>query len=111
MQHQFEYKALVHNLNNYLLKPYRDQPGHIGDYILDKGFPGYFCIKNPERTHWILGWLTGIDNDLICIFPHVKSRDLETHALSPVCSNRFISLLAFLVKRLLFVIDQNLGGL
>lgn len=58
--------------------------------------------------HWAFGWKTGIDNDLICVFPNVNSRVQEHYTLSPVCSNRFLALIAFLIKRLLFVLDLDL---
>lgn len=58
--------------------------------------------------HWAFGWRTGIDNDLICVFPNVKTRVLEHYALSPVCPNRLLALTAFIVKRLLFILDPDL---
>jgi len=87
----------------------------LGNYPFKVGmklnFPKLFCIKNPEHTHWILGWLTGIDNDLVCIFPNIQTRVMEHWTLSPVCSNWLLALTAFLIKRLLFLIDENLQGL
>ncbi len=59
-------------------------------------------------VHWALGWKTGIDNDLICVFPNVNSRIQENYTLSPVCSNRFLAFLAFAVKRFLFILDPDL---
>jgi hypothetical protein len=78
---------------------------------MNLGFPKFFCMRNPENTHWILGWLTGIDKDLICIFPNVQTRVMEHYALSPVCSNRLLAIIAFVSRRILFAIDQNLRGL
>jgi len=73
--------------------------------------PKFFCIKNPEKTRWILGWMTGIDGDLVCVLPHVQTRVMEHYALSPVCSNRFLAFAAFIAKRILLAIDHNLRGL
>lgn len=89
----------------------RDRDRVRRDYILDAGFPRFTCIRNPENTHWILGWMTGIDTDLVCVLPNVKTRALEHYALSPVCSNRAFALIAFLAKRLLLLIDENARGL
>ena len=58
--------------------------------------------------HWAFGWETGIDNDLICVFPFVKTRVLEHYALSPVCSSRLLAFIAFIIKRLLFILDPDL---
>ncbi len=58
--------------------------------------------------HWAFGWKTGIDDDLICVFPNVNSRVQENYTLSPVCSNRVLALTAFIVKRLLFRLDPDL---
>mgnify|MGYP001558422840 CR=1 FL=1 len=87
----------------------------LGNYPMKVGiklsFPKLYCIKNPERTHWIMGWLTGIDQDLVCIFPNIRTRVMEHWTLSPVCSNRFWAFIAYIAKRLLFFIDENLQGL
>ena len=74
-------------------------------------FPKFFCLRNPENTRWILGWMTGIDNDLICIKPNVQNRVMEHYALSPVCSSWLLAFFAFLAKRFLLVFDQNINGL
>jgi len=69
----------------------------------------YWDNRHPcGWVHWAFGWKTGIDNDLICVFPNVKTRVLEHYALSPVCSNRLLALLAFIIKRLLFILDPDL---
>ena len=74
--------------------------------------PKFRCWDNPKPVgrHWAFGWLTGIDRDLICIFPNIQTRVMEHWTLSPVSSNRFLSLLAFIAKRFLFLIDHNLRG-
>ena len=75
--------------------------------------PRFHCWDNPppEGKHWAFGWLTGIDNDLICIFPQVKTRVIESWTLSPTSYSKFLSFLGFIAKRLLFCIDYNLQGL
>lgn len=84
------------------------------DYILDKGkLPQFHCWDNPQPVgkHWAFGWLTGIDNDLICIFPNIQTRVMENWALSPVHSRRIVAFLAFIAKRFLFLVDCNWEGL
>ena len=75
--------------------------------------PSFHCWDNPKPVgkHWAFGWLTGIDNDLICVFPRIKTRVMEHWALSPVHSFRLLSLLAFVAKRFLFAVDRNWKGL
>jgi len=62
------------------------------------------------KHRWSFGWLTGIDNDLVCVSPNVRTRAMEYIALSPVCFNRLLALIAFLLKVLLFRLDWNLRG-
>ena len=62
----------------------------------------------PVGKSWAFGWRTGIDNDLICVFPDISSRVQEHYTLSPVCSHRLLALVAFIVKRLLFILDPDL---
>lgn len=83
------------------------------NYILEAGFAHFHCWDNPKPAgkHWALGWKTGIDSDLICIFPNIKSRVMEHWVLSPTSPSRFLSFVAFIAKRLLFLIDHNLRGL
>ncbi len=59
---------------------------------------------------WSFGWLTGLDNDLVCISPFVRTRTREECFLSPVCSNRLVALVAMLLKVLLVKLDWNLRG-
>jgi len=56
---------------------------------------------------WSLGWWTGRDGDLLCVVPEVVETLLEELLLSPVCNNRFLALLAFLLKRMLVRLDAN----
>lgn len=56
---------------------------------------------------WSFGWLTGIDNDLICVCPNVRTRVMEHHALSPVCSNAVLAFVAMIFKAILLKIDYN----
>ncbi|MBA7698064.1 hypothetical protein ES703_106738 [subsurface metagenome] len=75
--------------------------------------PKFHCWDNPKPVgkHWAFGWLTGIDNDLMCIYPSVTTRVMEHWTLSPVSHSPIMALLAFLTKRFLFLIDHNLQGL
>jgi len=85
----------------------------IRDYILDAGFPRFYCWANPKPVGkaWAFGWLTGLDGDLVCIFPRIKSRVMEHWALSPVHSNLLVALTAFAAKRFVFHFDHNMRGL
>lgn len=89
----------------------------LGKYTLraskSSKFPSFHCWDNPKPIgkHWALGWRTGIDGDLICIFSDIQTRVLEHWTLSPVSSNRLLAFIAFIAKRLLFLIDRNLQGL
>ncbi len=73
-------------------------------------FPFFYCWANPQPVgkSWAFGWLTGIDSDLICVFPNVTPRVQEHYTLSPACSNRLLAFIAFVVKRLLFILDPDL---
>ena len=57
---------------------------------------------------WSLGWLTGIDGDLVCVIPNVHTRIIEHRALSPVCSNAMLAIIAMIFKAILLKIDYNL---
>ena len=72
--------------------------------------PLFHCWDNPRPVgkHWAFGWKTGIDKDLICVFPGISSRVQEHYTLSPCCHSRLQALVAFLIKRLLFVLDPDL---
>ena len=56
------------------------------------------------------GYMTGKDHDLICVKPNLSDNIEAEIALSPVCLTRLLAISAFLVKRLLIQIDQNLRG-
>ncbi|MFC1984993.1 CoA transferase [Chloroflexota bacterium] len=79
-------------------------------YILDKGkLPHFYRWGGggvPYR--WSFGWLTGKDNDLICVKPGINSRMLEQVSLSPVCRTRLLAFSAFAMKALLMRLDENL---
>jgi len=61
---------------------------------------------------WSYGWLTGIDNDLICVKRGVsKSLPTADAFLSPVCSTKLLALWAFLLKALVVRIDHNVKDL
>lgn len=65
----------------------------------------------PCPYEWSFGWLTGRDNDLICIRSRIGIELKEpalSVLLSPICSGRFLALFAFVVKVLLVRIDLNL---
>lgn len=84
-----------------------------GNYPLKAcNLPRFHCWDNPKPVgrKWAFGWKTGIDGDLICIFPNIQTRVMEHWALSPVSTTKTLSLIAFIAKRLLFAIDHNLQG-
>ena len=57
---------------------------------------------------WSFGWWTGKDDDLLCVKSKISSDAEAEIALSPVCSNRVLALLAFLLKAILIRIDGNI---
>ena len=57
---------------------------------------------------WSFGWLTGKDNDLVCVLPEVKTHEDGEVSLSPVCSNRLSALIAFVCKFMLLRLDHNI---
>lgn len=61
----------------------------------------------PIPYYWSFGWLTGKHNDLVCVKPHIQTEEEEI-ALSPVCSNRLVALLAWAAKVILLRTDRNL---
>ena len=75
--------------------------------------PKFYCWDNPKPVgkRWAFGWLTGIDDDLICLYPNVDTRVMEHWTLSPVHPRRIVALLAFIAKRFLFLVDENMRGL
>jgi len=83
----------------------------------EKGPPSLYCwpgddiLKQGDR--WSFGWWTGEGGDKYSanchvIFPDIKDRELEDCALSPVCKNRVLAVLAFVLKRILCRLDQNI---
>ena len=58
---------------------------------------------------WSFGYLTGQDNDLVCVEPNIYDKIQTEIALSPVCSTRLLAISAFWVKKYLLRVDQNLG--
>lgn len=58
---------------------------------------------------WSFGYLTGKDHDLICIKPSITNKIAAEMALSPVCTNWFLAISAFMLKRLLLRLDENMG--
>jgi len=75
------------------------------------GFPSFFCwlgddiLKQGNR--WSLGWWTGRDGDLHLILPNIKDYNIEDLLLSPICRNRAKAILAFVIKRILVSVDEN----
>lgn len=56
---------------------------------------------------WVFGWLTGKDNDLVCIKPNLKNSIAAEIALSPVCSSKLLAFSAAILKLILIRIDHN----
>jgi len=75
--------------------------------------PYFHCWNNPKPVgkSWAFGWITGMNKDLICIYPDIQTRIMEHWTLSPTNHNCVIAFLAFLAKRFLFTFDDNLKGL
>lgn len=63
------------------------------------------------KTRWAVGWLTGPDGDLVCVRPGRKTRGGAEAALSPVTRSRTGAVIAFVLKKLLLRVDENLKGL
>ncbi len=61
----------------------------------------------PDK--WSFGYLTGSDNDLICTKPDVSDKIEAEMVLSPVCASRFLAISAFVLKRILLRLDDNMG--
>ena len=61
------------------------------------------------KYSWSFGWLTGQDDDLICVRPSIEDRIEAKMALSPVCTTRILAILAFVLKMILLRIDDNMG--
>ncbi len=63
-------------------------------------------IAHGEKW-WCVGFTTGIDNDLVCVFPNIHFRKQEQDTLSPTCKNLPLAIFAFLIKRILLNLDSN----
>ncbi len=72
--------------------------------------PLFYCWDGGHiiRDAWSFGYMTGQDNDLICVKPNLSDKMKAEIALSPVCSTRLLAISAFWIKRLLIQVDQNL---
>ena len=62
----------------------------------------------PCPYSWSFGWLCGRDGDLVCVKRNTTSTGSNNYALSPVCSNRLLAFIAFILSAILVRIDQNL---
>lgn len=59
-------------------------------------------------TTWSFGWWTGKDDDLMCVKSKTSTDTDAEIALSPICSNRPLALVAFVLKAILIRIDGNI---
>ena len=78
-----------------------------------KRLPKFFAWGGGSvRTTWSFGWLTGSDADLVCVRPCVAEENAcaADWVLSPVCGTRATAFLAFVLKYLLVILDQNISG-
>ena len=66
------------------------------------------CWDGLLKKRWAFGWLTGKDNDLICVRPNISDPIQGEVALSPICHNPVLAIFAFGLKYTLFFIDENL---
>ena len=69
--------------------------------------PEFMRWGGPDSWTWAFGWWTGKDDDLLCVVPNLQTWLRCAQALSPVCSNRFLAVLCFLLKRLVLKWDEN----
>jgi len=61
------------------------------------------------RHTWSFGYLTGKDNDLVCITPNILDKMEAEMVLSPVCVTRPLAISAFVLKKALLRLDGNMG--
>lgn len=54
-----------------------------------------------------MGWLTGKEEDLVCVMPKIRTEADGELTLSPVCYTKTLAFLAFALKFLLVRIDRN----
>ena len=71
-----------------------------------EGF-GVFLFPAPPKDEWAVGWLTGPDNDLICV-RRVATNVEGQIALSPLNESPLLAALGFVLKRTLLAVDNNL---
>ncbi|MFC2060299.1 hypothetical protein ACFLTZ_04305 [Chloroflexota bacterium] len=55
---------------------------------------------------WSFGYLTGEDNDLVCV-KQVRTKREGELALSPACHNKTLAVFAFCLKAILIRVDTN----
>jgi hypothetical protein len=74
-----------------------------------QSFPTLFrWVGGIVPDAWSFGWLTGEDNDLICVKPDLISYQEVNICLSPVCRNMLLAFVGFVLKRALLSIDENM---
>lgn len=75
----------------------------------EKEMPRFFKWRGGSISDsWSFGYLTGKDQDLICIKSDTRDEVEAEILLSPVCSNRPLAILAFVLKRNLLKLDENM---
>jgi len=68
-----------------------------------------YCWEDPIGGNgWALGWMTGPDNDLVCVRPGITNPNIAEAALSPVSTCRTSAIFGFCLKYMLFSVDSNL---
>lgn len=61
---------------------------------------------------WSFGWLTGRDDDLICVKSKISTTlPIAEAFLSPVASTKLLAIWAFILKSLVVRIDYNVKDL
>jgi len=63
---------------------------------------------NGNADSYAFGWLTGPDSDLICLRPNITDNYVGAIALSPTNDSRFLAIVGFFLKYILFAVDQNI---
>lgn len=79
-------------------------------YPFFHGF-GLFVFPGPPQDRWACGWLTGPDSDLICVKRSIMATWQADLTLSPVCFNPLLAIMAYIMKRILIVLDHNVSSL
>lgn len=63
--------------------------------------PGFYRWGGgPCPYEWSFGWECGRDGDMVCVKRNTVSDMSNNYALSPVCPNKFLAFMGFIVKRL-----------